>query len=105
MMKAYSDLGLDKAGIKFIGPGDITTDEELPNMGDVALGVITMHHYSAAADAPGEQGVRRRLEEGIRREILAELHVRGRVGRDGRDLPRRSASRRARSTPTGPWRW
>jgi len=52
IMKAYGDLGLDKAGIKFIGPGDLTTDEELPGMGDVALGVITVHHYSAAADRP-----------------------------------------------------
>src|SRR3989475_9239216 len=49
VMKTFSDLGLDKAGIKLIGPGDITTDEELPNMGDVALGVLTVHHYSAAA--------------------------------------------------------
>ena len=48
-MKNFSDLGLDKAGIKLIGPGDVTTDEELPNMGDVALGVLTVHHYSAAA--------------------------------------------------------
>ena len=55
IMKAYGDLGLDKAGIKFIGPGDITTDEELPNMGDVALGVITMHHYSAAAIRPANK--------------------------------------------------
>jgi branched-chain amino acid transport system substrate-binding protein len=55
MMKAYGDLGLDKAGIKFIGPGDITTDEELPNMGEVALGVITMHHYSAAATRPANK--------------------------------------------------
>src|SRR5439155_26663580 len=34
VMKNFGDLGLDKAGIKLIGPGDITTDEELPNMGD-----------------------------------------------------------------------
>ena len=55
IMKAYGDLGLDKAGIKFIGPGDITTDEELPGMGDVALGVITVHHYSAAAERPANK--------------------------------------------------
>ena len=52
VMKNFSDLGLDKAGIKLIGPGDITTDEELPNMGDVALGVLTVHHYSAGATRP-----------------------------------------------------
>jgi branched-chain amino acid transport system substrate-binding protein len=55
IMKAYGDLGLDKAGIKFIGPGDITTDEELPNMGEVPLGVITAHHYSAAATRPANK--------------------------------------------------
>ena len=54
-MKAYGDLGLDKAGIKYIGTGDITTDEELAGMGDVALGVITAHHYSAAADRPANK--------------------------------------------------
>ena len=55
IMKAYGDLGLDRAGIKFIGPGDITTDEELPNMGDLPLGVLTVHHYSAAADRPANK--------------------------------------------------
>ncbi len=54
-MKAYGDLGLDKAGIKYIGPGDLTTDEELQSMGDVALGVTTVHHYSAAADRPANK--------------------------------------------------
>lgn len=54
-MKAYGELGLDKAGIKYIGTGDITTDEELQNMGDVALGVITAHHYSAAASRPANK--------------------------------------------------
>ncbi len=55
VMKNFSDLGLGTAGIKLIGPGDITTDEELPNMGDVAIGVLTVHHYSAAADRPANK--------------------------------------------------
>ena len=55
VMKNFSDLGLASAGIKLIGPGDVTTDEELPNMGDVALGVLTVHHYSAAASRPANQ--------------------------------------------------
>ncbi len=54
-MKAYADLDLHKAGIKYIGTGDITTDEELQNMGDAALGVMTAHHYSAAADRPANK--------------------------------------------------
>ncbi len=55
VMKNFSDLGLGAAGIKLIGPGDITTDEELPNMGEVALGVLTVHHYSAAAERPANK--------------------------------------------------
>ena len=54
-MKAYADLDLSKAGIRYIGTGDITTDEELQNMGDAALGVMTVHHYSAAADRPANK--------------------------------------------------
>src|SRR5215472_16244390 len=52
LMKAFNDAGLKQAGIKLIGPGDLTTDEELQSMGDVALGVETMHHYSAASTRP-----------------------------------------------------
>ncbi len=55
VLKAFGDLGLSKSGVKLIGPGDVTTDEELPNMGDVALGVLTVHHYSAAATRPANK--------------------------------------------------
>jgi len=67
VMKTYGELGLPAAGIKLIGPGDITTDEELPNMGDVALGVTTVFHYSAAADRPAN----RRFIEAWKREYGA----------------------------------
>jgi branched-chain amino acid transport system substrate-binding protein len=55
VMKGFTDLGLGKAGIKLIGPGDITTDEELPNMGDEAIGVTTVHHYSPSSDRPANK--------------------------------------------------
>jgi branched-chain amino acid transport system substrate-binding protein len=55
VLKAFGDLGLAAAGVKLIGPGDVTTDEELENMGDAALGVLTVHHYSAAATRPANQ--------------------------------------------------
>jgi branched-chain amino acid transport system substrate-binding protein len=55
LMKTFGDLGLSQAGIKLIGPGDITTDEEMANMGDVPIGTITLHHYSAAATRPANQ--------------------------------------------------
>src|SRR5215207_5272519 len=51
-MKQFVERGLDKSGIKLIGPGDVTDDDILNGMGDVALGTITTHHYSAAHDSP-----------------------------------------------------
>ena len=51
-MKAYAEAGLREAGIQLIGPGDLTSDEELPNIGAAALGVITAGQYSLVADRP-----------------------------------------------------
>ena len=51
-MKAYAEAGLREAGIQLIGPGDLTSDEELPNIGPAALGVITAGQYSLVADRP-----------------------------------------------------
>jgi len=48
LMKQYAERGLDKSGIKLIGTGDMTDDDILNDMGDVALGVITAQFYSAA---------------------------------------------------------
>jgi branched-chain amino acid transport system substrate-binding protein len=47
-MKQYAERGLDKAGIKVIGPGDVMDDDLLNDMGDAALGTVTAHIYSAA---------------------------------------------------------
>jgi branched-chain amino acid transport system substrate-binding protein len=55
LMKTFSELGMRQAGVKMLGPGSLTTDEELQNMGDAALGVVTMNHYSAAATRPANQ--------------------------------------------------
>ena len=43
-MKQFAERGLDKAGIKIIGPGDVTDDDLLPGMGDAVLGAVTAHH-------------------------------------------------------------
>jgi branched-chain amino acid transport system substrate-binding protein len=47
-MKQFTERGLDKSGIRLIGTGDVTDDDILNDMGDVALGVVTTFHYSAA---------------------------------------------------------
>jgi branched-chain amino acid transport system substrate-binding protein len=46
--RQFRERGLDKAGIRLIGPGDITDDEDLPAMGDAMLGVVTAGFYSSA---------------------------------------------------------
>jgi len=50
--KQFVERGLDKSGIKVIGPGDLTDDDELNSMGDPMLGMTTAHHYSALHDSP-----------------------------------------------------
>ncbi len=52
VVKTYGALGMRAAGIKLIGPGDITQDTKLQGMGDAAVGLITMHHYHANLDNP-----------------------------------------------------
>jgi len=47
VMKQFLERGMDKAGIKLIGTGDLTDDDQLNDMGEGALGVVTSHHYSA----------------------------------------------------------
>jgi branched-chain amino acid transport system substrate-binding protein len=51
VLKAFSDKGLDKAGIKFLGVGDMTSDTPtLDALGDRALGAVTVLNYSTALD-------------------------------------------------------
>jgi branched-chain amino acid transport system substrate-binding protein len=47
VMKQFQERGMDKAGIRLIGTGDVTDDDQLNSMGDAALGVVTSMHYSA----------------------------------------------------------
>ncbi len=49
--KQFAERGLGKSGIKIIGPGDLTDDDDLNTMGDQMLGIITSGSYSAAHDS------------------------------------------------------
>jgi branched-chain amino acid transport system substrate-binding protein len=46
-VRQFLERGLDKAGIKIIGPGDVTDDDVLNGMGDQVIGTVTAHTYSA----------------------------------------------------------
>ncbi len=50
--KQFAERGLGSSGIKIIGPGDLTDDDDLATMGDQMLGMITAGPYSAAHDSP-----------------------------------------------------
>jgi len=50
-VKQFLERGLDKAGIKIIGPGDVTDDDVLNGMGDQVIGTVTAHFYSADHDS------------------------------------------------------
>jgi branched-chain amino acid transport system substrate-binding protein len=52
VVKTYAALGMREAGIRLIGPGDITQDTKLQAMGAAAVGLVTMHHYHADLDNP-----------------------------------------------------
>jgi branched-chain amino acid transport system substrate-binding protein len=50
-VRQFVERGLDKAGIKIIGPGDIMDDDLLNGMGDAVIGTVTAHMYSADHDS------------------------------------------------------
>lgn len=52
VLKAFSDKGLDKAGVKFLGVGDMTSDTPtLDSLGERALGAVTVLNYTTALDS------------------------------------------------------
>ena len=46
LVMQFIERGMDKSGIRLISSGDLTSDDDLPNMTDAMLGVVTAHHYS-----------------------------------------------------------
>jgi branched-chain amino acid transport system substrate-binding protein len=73
-MKQFVERGLDKAGTRLISTGDVVDDDLLNNMGDVALGVVSTHHYSAAHDSPANKafvGAFRAANGGMRPNFMA----------------------------------
>jgi branched-chain amino acid transport system substrate-binding protein len=51
-VRQFLERGLDKAGIRIIGPGDVTDDDLLNGMGDQVIGTVTAHMYSAYHPTP-----------------------------------------------------
>ncbi len=51
-VKAYAGIGLRGAGIQLTGPGTMTDDELLPQMGDAAIGILSAGDYSSSDPNP-----------------------------------------------------
>jgi branched-chain amino acid transport system substrate-binding protein len=47
-LKVWKERGMEEAGIKLYATGEATDDSFLEATGDVALGLVTSHHYSYA---------------------------------------------------------
>ncbi len=80
--KQFVERGMDKSGIRLIGPGDVTDDDVLNKMGDVMLGVVTTHHYSVAH--PG--AVNKAFVEGFTKQSGGWPNFMGVGGYDGMQL-------------------
>jgi branched-chain amino acid transport system substrate-binding protein len=50
VVKTYGEVGLRQAGIRLIGPKDVTPDSKLQTMGNEAVGTIVMSSYSNDLD-------------------------------------------------------
>jgi branched-chain amino acid transport system substrate-binding protein len=73
-VKQFAERGLDKAGIKLIGPGDVTDDDLLNGMGDAVVGTVTAHLYSAAHPSDMNKAfvdAFRRANNGMRPNFMA----------------------------------
>jgi len=54
-LKVWKERGMEQAGIKLFATGEATDDSFLEATGDVALGLVTSHHYSYAHPSPKNQ--------------------------------------------------
>jgi branched-chain amino acid transport system substrate-binding protein len=73
-IKQFVERGLDKAGIKIIGPGDVTDDDLINGMGDAVIGTVTAHFYSADHDSPANKAfvaAFKKANDGLRPNFMA----------------------------------
>jgi branched-chain amino acid transport system substrate-binding protein len=73
-VKQYLERGLDKAGIKIIGTGDVTDDDLINGMGDAVIGTVTAHLYSADHDSAANKAfvdAFKKANNGLRPNFMA----------------------------------
>lgn len=82
VMKQFAERELAKDGIRLIATGDVLDDDILNGMGDVALGVVSSHHYSAAHNSPENKA----LVEAFKKSNNMRPNFHGVGGYDGMHL-------------------
>src|SRR5271156_6151676 len=73
-VKQFVERGLDKAGIKIIGPGDVMDDDLINGMGDAVIGTVTAHLYSADHDSAANKefvAAFKKANDGMRPNFMA----------------------------------
>jgi branched-chain amino acid transport system substrate-binding protein len=50
-LKQLDAAGMQKAGIKILSTGDLVSENNLPQMGDAAVGIVSAYHYSSTHDS------------------------------------------------------
>jgi branched-chain amino acid transport system substrate-binding protein len=103
VVKTYAALAMREAGIRLIGPGDITQDTKLQAMGPAAVGLVTMHHTTPISTTRRTSASSR---PGRRSTAPAPPRTSWRSAGTTAWPPSSTSSRpsRARSTRTGRWR-
>jgi branched-chain amino acid transport system substrate-binding protein len=92
--RQFVERGLDKVGIALIGPGDLTDDEALQNMGDAVLGTVTAHFYSAAHPS----ALNKAFTEAYQKEAKVRANFMAVSGYDGMHLIYAALDKTAGST-------
>lgn len=62
-IKQFHERGLKEDGIQLICTGDVLDDDLMGTIGDVALDVVSSHHYSAAHDSEQNQRYVKEFQE------------------------------------------
>ena len=88
-MKAFAERGLDKAGIKLIGTGDLTDDDVLDRDGRPGAGRDQHAPLLGGARIAREHRVQESLRRRRGRRCAPQLHGGRRLGRHAPDLRRR----------------
>ncbi|HVV93620.1 MAG TPA: ABC transporter substrate-binding protein [Hyphomicrobiales bacterium] len=73
-MTAYKNSGLQKQGLGYIGQAD-TEEENLPQYGDLALGMVTCFYYSASHRSPENEHFLALMAKSYPKVIVNTNHV------------------------------